>query len=297
MNRQVLLTAFFAILFASFSGCDIINPSQKEPAYLEIDTFSFDNNGYGIPIQRITDAWVYVNSKYIGTFELPAKRIPIIPPEDGSAATVWIDAGVYVDGIRTQRVAYPFYSRSTHSTTFIKGQTTKLTPSYKFTPTTVLLQEDFEGVTVNVLKGKKSTVPLQIVTNNDNYAENGTQYAIMKAEKDSIETFQIIQQGSQVIPNYKPTYLEMSYKCSVPIGVGIWVKSSSADSVGKYNYGLTLNATQNQWKRVYVYLGDEMYPESYSYATGSLFQFVILGKSDGLKEHYIAVDNLRLVQM
>lgn len=248
-----------------------------------------------MPIQRITDAWVYVNSKYIGTYELPAKRIPIIPNEDGSAATVWIDAGVYVDGIRTQRVAYPFYSRSTHSVQFIKGQTAKLTPSYKFTPTKVLVEDGFEGVTgFAIKKGKESTVPLEFVANTDNYPENGEQYAIMRAAKDSVETLQMLQTDSTVIPSYKPTYLEMSYKCSMPIGVGIYVQSTSTH---QYIYGLTLNATANQWKRVYVYLGDEMYPESYSHETGSLFQFVILGKSDGAQEHFIAVDNLRLVQM
>lgn len=297
MNRQVLVTVFLAFLFACFSGCDIINPDQKEPAYLEIDTFSFDNSGYGMSIHRITDVWVYVNSKFIGTYELPAKRIPIIPNEDGSPQTVWLYAGVYTDGIRSQRVTYPFYSRSVHNVSFIKGQTTKLIPSYKFSPTSVLLQENFEGVTVNIVKGKEATVPLQIVTNNDNYPENQVQYAMMKADKDSVETFQIMQEASQTIPLYKPTYLEMSYKCSVPIGVGIYVKASAADSTGQYNYGITLNATPNQWKRVYVYLGEEMYPESYSYATGSVFQFVIVGKSDGLQQHFIAVDNLRLVQM
>lgn len=296
MNRQVLVTVFLAFLFACFSGCDIINPDQKEPAYLEIDTFSFDNNGYGMPIQRITDAWVYVNSKYVGTYELPAKRIPIIPPEDGSAATVWIDAGVYTDGIRSQRVAYPFYSRSTHSINFIKGQTTKLSPSYKFTPTTVLVQENFEGVTgFGIIKGKKSTVPFEIIANTDNYPENEGQYAIMRAAKDSIATLQIMQKDStHTIPTYKPTYLEMSYKCSMPIAIGIYVKSSSTY---QYVYGLTLNATSNQWKRVYAYLGDEMYPESYSHISGSTFQFVIMGQSDGKQEHFIAVDNLRLVQM
>src|SRR5688572_31891479 len=84
---------------AFFSACEIINPTEDTPSYLKINKIVLDprknsTETYGTASNNITDAWVFVNGKLIGTFELPAS-IPVL--ESGSAK-VEILPGIYGDG-------------------------------------------------------------------------------------------------------------------------------------------------------------------------------------------------------
>jgi hypothetical protein len=47
---------------------------------------------------------------------------------------------------------------------------------------------------------------------------------------------------------------------------------------------------------VYVYLGEELFPDSYSHAKGSKFKVVFQAPADGKSENTIFLDNIRILQ-
>ena len=72
---------YFIILFIStaLSACEIINPDEKIPGYIYIDSIIVKTNlGYqGSNSQNISDVWINIEdeteNKLLGIYQLPAK--------------------------------------------------------------------------------------------------------------------------------------------------------------------------------------------------------------------------------
>ncbi|MEM1124402.1 MAG: hypothetical protein AAGJ18_28445, partial [Bacteroidota bacterium] len=60
---QLLLLAIIALLGA----CDLINPEESLPAYLNVEPFEFSTlPEQGVNSSQITDAWVFVDDVSMG---------------------------------------------------------------------------------------------------------------------------------------------------------------------------------------------------------------------------------------
>ena len=93
------------LLCFGFSGCD---KEESIPAYIHIPKIILNTNADGSEgsnAHDILDAWVYINNKLIGAFELPA-TIPIL---SSGKQQLTIVAGVKNNGFTAQRIRYPFY--------------------------------------------------------------------------------------------------------------------------------------------------------------------------------------------
>ena len=105
--KQILAILSLYVAAISFTGCDIINPSEKIPAYLHIDSFTLKGSydSFGTLSHAITDVWVIIDNEFIGAYELPAD-IPVL--KEGKKSMV-LKAGIKENGITNTRLPYPFY--------------------------------------------------------------------------------------------------------------------------------------------------------------------------------------------
>ena len=63
----IILSALFA------TGCNVINPQEKVPAYFHIDSFSFvstDPSRHGSISNNITSVWVYWDNEHVGVYDI-----------------------------------------------------------------------------------------------------------------------------------------------------------------------------------------------------------------------------------
>jgi hypothetical protein len=89
---------FASILIIGAFGCNAINPAEKVPTYIQIDSVQVLNMvpaKHGSVSHKITDVWVYYNLQLLGAFELPAK-IPVLADGKGQLQVV---AGIWDNGL------------------------------------------------------------------------------------------------------------------------------------------------------------------------------------------------------
>ena len=75
MNFIKILFGFFLISF--ITACDIINPEEDIPAYIEILPYEYSPESGGSSSTKITDGWIYVDGEFLGAFNLPS-TIPVL---------------------------------------------------------------------------------------------------------------------------------------------------------------------------------------------------------------------------
>ena len=121
-----LTFVFFGVLL---SGCDIINPSEEIPAYIQIDSVALTQPSSGYyTTEKITDVWINLDGNKLGVYQLPA-QFPVIA-EGNHHLT--IRAGIKDNGIGSSRIIYPFYSFFELDTDFVQQQTINITPNFKY---------------------------------------------------------------------------------------------------------------------------------------------------------------------
>ena len=98
---------YVLLSFISVLSCNVINPDEQEPSFIQIDNFAFHaSSGQGSSRHNISDVWVYANDDIQGVYDVPAD-IPVI--RSGNTK-ITVFAGIKNDGIGTTRIRYPFYT-------------------------------------------------------------------------------------------------------------------------------------------------------------------------------------------
>ena len=111
------ISSLLAVLL--LASCNIINPSESEPAYLTINNITLQaNSSEGGNTHNIKDAWVYVNSQLVGIYQMPA-TFPVL--EEGEQV-VEVFAGIKVNGITDYPDAYTFYERDSIIVDLLLGE-------------------------------------------------------------------------------------------------------------------------------------------------------------------------------
>src|SRR5688500_2757828 len=124
--RSYILLLFSLML----GGCEIINPEEEIPAYVQIKRPVFDDPIIFSPAPGIVDGWLYIdNSDLIGGFELPT-TVPVL--NTGNQKTISVAAGVYSDGQRGVRIEYPFYETFSFTSDLKPATTTVVEPVFRY---------------------------------------------------------------------------------------------------------------------------------------------------------------------
>ena len=271
----------FAVL--GFSSCEIINPEEEIPAYIEIDTFLFSTSSYaqGASTHKITDAWINVNGEFIGLYELPCK-IPVI---GNGPATFQIKPGIKNNGIAASRVHYPFYTIYELDTALAPLSQIKITPQCTYYESTKFdWIENFEDPGISIDTNFTSLVSINDTTINGSHAAKIVMHDSLNFfHAETTETFDL--PGGNV-----PTlYLEMDYYCNNSFTVGIQLRSSTSIT---YQPVIFLNP-QEKLNKIYI---DFTYFSQTSLDIDGYKVYFEGARNDTITRSVIVFDNLKLVR-
>jgi hypothetical protein len=284
------LSSILLILAVAFiiQSCNIINPKEEIPTYIFIDSIALRNVAPGVhgsPSERITDAWVYLDNNLIGAFELPAK-IPIILLNASNEVSV--RAGIWDNGISGTRVQYPYYIISNHVVPASPGNTIPIEVGTEYNANVKFhLIEDFEQgnsfvrfLNADTMLVRTSTVPSDLRGSNIGKMEFNRTNGAMGG--------QAITSQAISIPGTLQSYIEMDYRCDVPITIASQVTGGGAAVITGDIISLK---ERTGWNKVYINLTE--YGVNYS---GRDFNFMIKAAlPDGQNEGFVEIDNFKVL--
>lgn len=278
----------FLFLIGVFCSCNIINPTEKIPAYISIDTFllNTDVGLQGSNAAKITDAWIYVNDNPIGVFELPCK----VPALVEGNSKISVGPGIKINGISATRAVYPFYKNYFTEVDLIPEGEIKISPvTTYFDSVSIAFKTDFDNAAgISLEATSRSDTSIEVTINPSEVFEgNGSLKAVLNQDSAFLEfrqvdAIQLPKQGAFV-------FLEMNYKCNNLLNVVLYSNYISAapfiDNV------LTLNPTDD-WNKIYIdltkYVSTQINASSYRvYFTAT--------KLGGSEPTEIFIDNLKIV--
>lgn len=246
-------TVFFIALFVLvLQGCDIINPEEKEPAYLYIPSFTFQANlDQGTASESITEVWVYAKDQSLGVYDLPAK-IPIL---DLGTTDIRIFAGIKNNGISNTRIRYPFYAPFDTTLTLSPFQVDTLIPHFSYYSQAVITEKGFEGGNFLVQTG----------TNNGNFSVTNQAAQVFEGNRSGwghIDTgLSHLYYKDDDNLNYTSgdnVFLELNYSSNNIFSVGF---ITTTGGIASKNLALIINPTSSGdglltvWKKIYIDFG------------------------------------------
>lgn len=287
MRSKLLLLLPALLLAATFTGCDIINPSEPTPTYVRIDSFRFDEddpNRTGSSSNKITAVWVYQDNDAIGVFDLPCS-VPVIMDK---RSRISIAPGVTYGGIKDYQALYPFYTFDSMTIDPSPGNVINLDANTGYiSGLRMPYNEDFE-----IGNGFEEVYPNQVGDtsltrvsgSNDVFEGGGSGYIYLdqtnsRAEVANSTAFRV-RSGN--------AYIELNYKCNFSFLVGL--RGSFSNDIDVYKYFHGINANEG-WNKMYIdiepYIA-ELGAEEYKVA---IYAELPEGQANG----YILLDNIKVV--
>ena len=243
--------SFSLILLLGFTACVKNNP---DPSWLEVTAWSLQSNidlsgDEGELSHNITEAWVLVDDKTIGVFQVPFK-IPILK---SGMCNIKIYPAIKNNGISATKKIYPFLEVYEVNQTFVQNQTLTLHPVTKYKSVTKFWIEDFEGINIS-LTDDPNTSLANCETSNENLQPfNGNLYG--KVSMNSIDSLWVAYTEDDIfIAKGKEAYLEIDYHNTNSLTTGlIYVSPAGVTN----NINIRLNAQNPEtvaWKKIYIEL-------------------------------------------
>jgi len=203
-----ILVFFLSLLL--LTACAKNNP---DPSWIEISSWQLvenpDEEGLAGELSNgMKDAYISVNGKVIGFFELPVK-LPLLM--EGEAEII-IYPVVRNNGIAATKKIYPFCKPYTIQSNLLKNEIVTIHPTTHYESGLVFWIEDFEGASLEINTDPDSKAIL-VKDNLSNYLKYGSYYGHVK-----LNTQDSTWIGSSIeIPNVPigtEVYLEIDYMTS-----------------------------------------------------------------------------------
>jgi hypothetical protein len=246
------------------------------PSYINITNINLDDNA----THNITDAWVYIDDKLKGVYELPASFPVLVKGKH----KLRVKAGIKDNGIAGSRIPYSFYSSYIiEEQEFNPEEILSITPTVSYLDSVNFFIEDFEGVGIDLETTSTSDTSIIEFNNGSNNYGGGVL-------SDSLFIFEITTDELSDLPQSgAPVYLELDYKCNTQFLVGVYVNFPQSSVLQKDL--IWINPKQD-WNKIYVNLTSTI-----SEAVGADFFKVFIGmqRDFTLDTNTIYFDNIRVV--
>lgn len=250
MKSKIFLLVFIAAFAVNYFSCNKIKPDPKVPCYIHIDSISLTTvyADHGSNSHRTTDAWVTVDGKSIGAFEIPC-TVPLLVEE--GAHDVRVDAGIWVNGISATRNQYHFYTSYNASVNLEKEKIITVTPVINYADYTQFIwKEDFEGNSYSLEKTSRCDASINISKSTGSNAFEGSGSGHFALNPSQVN-FEFQTYNEYPLPkDDRDIFLELNFKTNIELTVGLYTKTLS--SIYREQI-VTLNPT-SEWKKVYIYL-------------------------------------------
>lgn len=273
-----------------FQACDFINPEEDVPAWVTINQINMSGKyGVGQKPVKITDAWVFVDDKLLGAFELPAK-FPVLSAGEHQIA---IQGGIEINGIASTRSYYPFYETHRQTINLEEGKEFTALDTVSVSYMSIarfMFSETFDSTVLQL--DKISTSDTNIIRTNDEairYRDDGVYSGIVNLD-DINSSFEIVNTNNIRYDGYEiPVFLEMNYNAEIEFSVGLYVMVSSSSSV-RYEH-IKIKPT-SEWNKIYI----NFTPKLNEYYAPVYFKIFISGtKGSNTGNAKLLFDNIRLV--
>jgi len=221
----------------TFFSCE----KAEIPSYITIDKFELttDYSTEGSNSHNITDAWVYIDDKYVGAYELPV-TFPLL---NEGKHNIRVDAGIKVNGISDTRDKYRLLQSYSGEVTLVKDQVTKVSPVVVYDTDLVFAwKEDFENVSLTFSYDADSDTTI-FKTNTPSEVFEGT-YSGKILLTSAMDFFECKSIPLTSLPiDGTPIFLELDFKTNQPFQIGIY-----ADNTQESYYFAN---TSSEWKKIY----------------------------------------------
>ncbi len=282
---------FLLIIPFLFHSCSLFEPPAQVPSFIHIDSIGLttDYASQGTASHRIKDAWVYVDQKLIGVYQMPA-TIAILAT---GMHQIDVKPGIMVNGIASTREAYPFYTFFTATVNLTAQQITTINPMVTYYPVTQFAwREDFDA-TGMTMHNVKPTMDSLTTTSVDvcegmSSAKASLTTANYYFECASINSYELPTDGSHSV------YLEMNYRGSNTIRVGV-LHVPDLNAVADLEDTVLDVYPSANWNKIYVDLTTVCGSYPSGTGTGYFYIFIAAVLDDGKTNADIYFDNLKLI--
>ncbi|MFK7807852.1 MAG: hypothetical protein AB8F74_08660 [Saprospiraceae bacterium] len=232
------LSLLFVILL--LASCNIINPDEREPTYITINDIelqaSADEGGNS---NNIKDAWVYVNSEFIGAYQMPT-TFPVLGEGE---KVIEVFAGIKVNGISEFPDQYPLYERDSIFINLDDGENQTISPvvTYREDADFIMIEQFSSGDTHNMSFDADGISETEIeVVGGSGIIHLDTEnrfFDIASLELDEFPQFSNVY------------YMEMDYKSDVLMNVGlVGYDNLNTPIVSNFNQGIL---PTTEWTKIY----------------------------------------------
>ena len=280
----------YLLLLIFLNGCDIINPEEQIPAFIEFGAFEMQANplvNHGSLDHRIEKGWLFVGDELIGVVTLPST----IPVYLSGEQEIKIDPMVHLAGQSQVVRIYPFCERFIQNVTLTPGEVTKVQPTTNYIDEAVFaFVEDFESSTQRFTDIRTGAV--EIVATEIDAFENKSGRIRLDLDNPVAEiatnptSLYDLRSGGK-------TYLEVNYKSEAEVLFGL-VGHEGGTIIPNYEFGIF---PKDSWNKIYFELTNQVISSDFP-----AYQISILAglpvNNDGtftIDEANILLDNIKLI--
>ena len=279
------LVGIFYIIFILFS----CSKNHPDPSWIEIkewNLISNKSNKEGELSHNFSNAYIEIDDKTIGFFELPIK----LPVLETGKHSIKIHPVILNNGISASKTIYPFCIPYKMDIELIQNKTLTINPQTSYYTDCNFWIENFEDAGIK-LKSENGNEDLLSTGNDKKYLKFGNNYGRILVTKDK-PIWQGKTTTNNSLPQGRNIYLELDYLNTTNLLTGVYVSNISGIT---YNPNVTLNSQDKsnlKWKKVYIDLRQMV---SYSMG-GSIFeQYFSATNNSTADSNFVLIDNIKLI--
>ncbi len=304
MIKKIYNIIIVCLVALFFSTCNNFENEQEIPAYIKVTELKLVENpafNYeqqeGFLTSEITDVWVVVDGKNLGTYSLPKDNSGIcIPILAKGKHTIDLEPGVKYNGMAATRDYYRFYTYYTQEVDLKPGEI------YDMGVKEVMYNEkmsdiEFYYLFENGLSPFESIVAdtsdkkeyFSVISNDSVKYGNNCLAMYSSSPKDN---YKILSKDSVVCSNTNAMLLEIDYHSNIPFEVGIYGKISPSSSRYAYVSAMRLRNNENLgWRKMYIILG-----RVWSQISNQNFKIYFQPfNTQNIPNGYIHIDNIKVI--
>lgn len=277
-----------AAIMALLTGCDIINPPEEEPSYIQVDTIKVQNSPSTSKVHEIEDIWIYVDGKLVGAYQVPF-TVPVLPSGNQS---ITLEPGIKENGQSLFREVYPFIKSFKSDTLLPAKDTLVFNPEFVYDNTVKTpMNENFEQLGTGFELTESSDTTLMVV--NDSITLNGRSGYIALDENHT--QFDCRTTDVYNLPPDRKVYLEVEYYSEdANLTAGVFAKELSGNNYIDVRYSIIELYPDNKWRKVYINLTDIIASKPQALGFRIFFSANKPENTEGEKVE-IYIDNIKLL--
>jgi len=245
------------VFILSIASCDLINPTEETPSFIEINEITLDTRdpsdpdytvNEGTSSSNIKDAWVFIDEQLDGVYEIPA----VIPVPSGKH-DIRVSAGIFNNSVTNDRALYPFFESYLGEIDLAPEEQIEVTPSVKYVPNGLnYWHEDFEEAFIKLENRPLSEVTISSVQD-PSIAFEGQGCGSIELTEDN-DFYQAQTLADLDILFNRNIYLELNYKNNNRFVVGMRNDNIAVNEIPYVGFNSSFDENNELvWKKAYVF--------------------------------------------